>query len=195
MYDRETQNYIRGAIQRGVVTSSNDKGGSQTYDATLLRNHRRSSVEVLQFWGLSTRPPAGSVALFLAVGGDAGDMVAIPAAHPSQRLGNLKEAEVALYTADGSRVHLKNDGTIDSVSTKQISSSVLDKVTVVLTNDTITLKVNDNATVTVTENKITTKVGDMLVVVTPGRIDLGADPAPNRVMTEAGPSSKVYAVI
>lgn len=37
-------------------------------------------------------------------------------------------------------------------------------------------------------------VGGMTVRVRPGRIDLGAMEAPAKVMTEAGPSSKVFAV-
>ena len=195
MYDQETQNYIRGGIQRGVVTSSNDKGGSQTYDLTVLRNHRRSGVEVLQFWGVSTRPPSGSVSLLFAVGGDHGDVVAIPAAHPSQRLGNLKEGEVALYTTDGSRVHVKADGKIDVVSTKEVSVSVKDKSTVVVTEDTVTAKVEDISTVELTKDMVRATHAGTPVVIKAGRIDLGADPAPNRVMTDAGPSSVVYAAI
>lgn len=38
-------------------------------------------------------------------------------------------------------------------------------------------------------------VGGMTLRVRPGRIDLGAMEAPNKVMTEAGPSSKVFAVV
>lgn len=42
--------------------------------------------------------------------------------------------------------------------------------------------------------KIHLVVGNMLVAISPNRIDLGADPAPNAVMTTAGASTKVFSV-
>ena len=41
---------------------------------------------------------------------------------------------------------------------------------------------------------ITADSGGTVLAVNPGRIDLGADPAPNAVVTVAGPSPKVFAV-
>lgn len=49
--------------------------------------------------------------------------------------------------------------------------------------------------VTIAKNKITGAVGDTKVVVTPGRIDLGQENAPFQVMTSAGPSNVVFAVV
>lgn len=191
MYDQETQNYIRGGIQRGVVTSSNDKGGVQTYNTTILREHRRTDVEVLQFWGISTRPPNGSVAMLLGNGNDHGDYVAIPAAHPSQRLGNLKEGEVALYVADGSRVHLKQDSKIDIVSTKEVSHSVLDKATIVITKDTITVKV-EGSTIEVKPDKIT--LTSPHVVIKSDDVHLGDEGGTLVGLCGGGCATKVYAV-
>ena len=52
-----------------------------------------------------------------------------------------------------------------------------------------------NAVLTIAHvKKLLLKVGSTVISVTPGRIDLGADPAPNAVVTTAGPSSKVFAV-
>lgn len=42
--------------------------------------------------------------------------------------------------------------------------------------------------------KIVLQVGSTIVSITSGRINLGADPAPNAVMTTAGASSVVFAV-
>lgn len=55
----------------------------------------------------------------------------------------------------------------------------------------------DNGTtiVTIEKNKVTMAIGDMKIVLSPDRIDLGAENAPNAVMADAGPSSKVYSII
>lgn len=140
MYDQESANYVRGIVQRGVVTGTNDNGGIQTADVTVMRDHRRSGVEVYQPWGLASNPPAGGVSLLFAVGGDQGDMVALPVGNPAMRLGNLKAGEVALFSSDGSRVLIKPDGTIDVVATKSCKVRVQDKAVVELTETMIRAK-------------------------------------------------------
>lgn len=49
--------------------------------------------------------------------------------------------------------------------------------------------------VTVEKDKITLDASGLKVVVQPARIDLGQENAPNRVMTDAGASSKVFAIL
>ncbi|WP_051356900.1 phage baseplate assembly protein [Azorhizobium doebereinerae] len=125
MPDRETAHQIRGLIVRGVVSATNDNAESQTADMTLFAGHDRAKVEVLQPFGIASRPPEkGGVCIVLAVGGDQGDLVALPVGAPSMRLGNLAEGEVALYTLDGSRVHIKADGSILAVSSKAVTCEV-----------------------------------------------------------------------
>jgi hypothetical protein len=55
----------------------------------------------------------------------------------------------------------------------------------------------DNGTtiVTIEKNKVTMAIGDTKIVLSPNRIDLGAENAPFQVETSGGPSNKVYAVI
>jgi hypothetical protein len=55
----------------------------------------------------------------------------------------------------------------------------------------------DNGTtiVTIEKNKVTMAIGDMKIVLSPSRIDLGQEHAPNAVMTDAGPSTKIFAAI
>ncbi|WP_332117237.1 phage baseplate assembly protein [Azorhizobium caulinodans] len=125
MPDRETAHALRGLITRGVVSATNDNAESQTADVTLFADHARSKVEVLQPFGIASRPPAaGGLCLVLAVGGDQGDLVALPVGAPAMRMGNLEEGEVALYTLDGSRVHIKADGSILIASTTSVTAKV-----------------------------------------------------------------------
>jgi phage baseplate assembly protein V len=113
MYDAEQAHVLRGLISRGVVRATNDRGGAQSVDATLARHVDRSDIEVIQPFGFASNPGPGGQAIFLAIGGDQGDLMALPVANRSQRLGNVKHGESAIYAADGSRVHAKQGGKID----------------------------------------------------------------------------------
>lgn len=103
---------LRGAVVRGVVVANNDSGQAQTVDVETHEGVLRSAVEVMQTFGLASRPPDGSGALVLvlALGGDQGDLVALPVAVPSLRFGDLAPGEMAIYDADGNRVHLRAGG-------------------------------------------------------------------------------------
>lgn len=81
-----------------------------------------------------------------------------------------------------------------------ISSVVAEKPTCYIRftdDDKIIASPDDGKTLlTIEKDKITAEVSDGLkTVIKPGRIDLGEENAPNRVMTDVGPSSKVWAII
>ncbi len=126
--DREAAHVLRGLIARGVVRVTRDDGETQTADVDVWKSVTREKVEVAQPFGLASRPPANGVALLLAVGGDQGDLVMLPISSPGVRLGNLGEGEAALYAVDGTRVHVKADGTIEILATKGVRVVVEDNV-------------------------------------------------------------------
>ena len=105
----------RGAAVRGVVRAVRDDGQAQTVDVETHEGVVREGVEVLMPFGLATRAPSGpgAVVLLLAVGGDQGDMVALPVACPSVRLGALGAGEFAIHDADGNRVHIRAGGIVE----------------------------------------------------------------------------------
>ncbi len=111
---RDAVHAIRGVVARAIVRASRDDRATQSVDVTVREGHERSAVEVLQPFGFASRPPAdGGLVILLAVGGDQGDLVALPVAAPGARLGHLEPGEAAIYGADGSRVHVKRDGTVE----------------------------------------------------------------------------------
>ncbi|RXT52924.1 hypothetical protein B6S44_19485 [Bosea sp. Tri-44] len=130
--DAETAHAYRGVVARAAVRSTNDKGGSQTATVEVHRHVERTDVEVLGVSGVSTRPPAGGEAIVLAVGGDQGDLVALPLQAPGNRMGGLEEGEVAVHNLKGDRVHVKKDGSIESTSRKRVKSKVKDATVEVL---------------------------------------------------------------
>jgi phage gp45-like len=106
---------LRGAVVRGAVVGSSDAGQAQTVDVETHEGVLRAGVEVLQPFGVASRAPGGpgAMVLLLAVGGDQGDMVALPVACPSLRFGALGPGEAVLYDAEGNRVHLRAGGIVE----------------------------------------------------------------------------------
>ena len=64
-------------------------------------------------------PLDGALALVFAVGGDPGDLVALPLANPSARFGSQAAGEAATYGSDGSRVHVRQGGTVETHAAQQ----------------------------------------------------------------------------
>lgn len=108
----EIEGRLRGLVRRFKPRTVNDAGEMQTASGTTLHGEHRADVEILQPYGFNSVPPKGSLMVVFAVGGDQGDLVGIPAAAPSKRMGKLKPGESALYGPGGARVHMKQDGSI-----------------------------------------------------------------------------------
>lgn len=113
---------LRGGVARGAVVATADDGQAQTVDVETHEGVLRAGVEVMQVFGLASRPPLGpgAMALLLAVGGDQGDMVALPLAVPSVRFGMLPPGDAVLYDAAGQRVHLRDGVIVEMVAAVKI---------------------------------------------------------------------------
>jgi phage gp45-like len=98
---------------RGVVLAVNDSGAVQTVDVETHPGVVRSQVPVLAPYGFSAGPAAGSVVILLPMGGDAGDLVAMPASLPGGRQGSGAAGEVALADAQGNRVIIRAGGIVE----------------------------------------------------------------------------------
>jgi phage gp45-like len=177
MYDLEQAAIVRGLIARGVVRGTNDGGGIQTADVTMHRDIRRTGVEVVSPWGLVSRPPSGSVMLMLAVGGDQGDMIGLPAGHPSRRMGRLKEGEVALHGRRGERVLIKQDGSIEIWSRETVTVKVRDTAEVTVDHDRIVAKLPaENSRAVVRPNYAKIAKGGQFVAVTAAQVVVSSPP-------------------
>lgn len=112
---------MRGMVSRGVVRTTKDEAETQTVDVSLYAGHDLTDVEVLYPTGFASRAEDNGLVVVLAIGGDGGDRVALPIASPGNRLGNLEPGEVALYSpVDGSRVHIKADGSMEIIATGSV---------------------------------------------------------------------------
>ena len=105
---------LRGVAGYGVVSAVDDTGQAQTVSASTADGADRADVEVHQPFGFASNPPAtAAIAVFVAVGADPANLVALPLACPAQRFGNLEPGEAVMYAADGTRVHLRAGGVIE----------------------------------------------------------------------------------
>ncbi len=113
---------LRGQVVRGVVHGINDAGGSQALTVETHEGVIRTGVEVLQPYGLASKPAPGGLTVLLAIGGDQGDMVALPPAG-GVRLG-VDDGEAALYTDEGTRVHLRAGGLVEVAAATAVQVTV-----------------------------------------------------------------------
>jgi phage baseplate assembly protein V len=123
----------RAAIQEGVVLSVDDTGAVQRVSVRTAHGFVFDRVEVAQTFGVATAAPVnGAKVVLLAIGGDPANLRAFPVGNPSRRYGRLEPGEATLYSAGGSRVAVRNGGTID-VHAGTVINIVGPSVTIVAT--------------------------------------------------------------
>lgn len=106
-------NDLRTAAHIGLVQSVNDAASAQTATVQTHDGVVRANVEIHQPFGFASSPPIdGAIMLVIAVGGDAGQFVGLPAANPSARMG-VAAGEACVYAADGTRIHCRAGGIIE----------------------------------------------------------------------------------
>lgn len=131
---------IRGIVASGVVLSVDDSGQAQTAVVQTADGAIRGDVEVLQPFGLASTPPAaGSICVLLAVGADPANLVALPLGCPSARFGGQLPGEAALYASDGTRVRVRQGGTIDIWGGTQVNVHTANMAITLAAGGTLTL--------------------------------------------------------
>ena len=100
-------------VSRAIVTLVNDAAKMQSLQLSLLADETLDGAEHWQPYGLTYKPHAGAEALVLAVGGHRAHSVVIACADRRYRLSGLADGEVALYTDEGDRIHLKRGRSVE----------------------------------------------------------------------------------
>jgi phage gp45-like len=166
----EGQDGLVTGFRRATVLKTDDTGTQQMLKQLRgLRGELPEDVYRPQQHGLSSHAPAGSEGLFLALGARSDRLLGLGFEHKDKRPRNLPEGGVALYDADGKLLKL--------------------------VKDEVSLDAGGKPVRIVNASKITLDVSGTLVVIKPGRIDLGEDNAANAVVTTGGPSSVVFAKV
>ncbi len=108
---------ITNAMGIGRQTSDTDESqGTATLQLALPGGELRSDLPQLQFYGFASRPTAGADHAVMFQSGDRGRGVSVASGDQRYRPTNLDPADVCLYQRSGSRVWLKDDGSLQLVS-------------------------------------------------------------------------------
>lgn len=115
---KNIQSRVLLMIGRGVLKAVSDNSNAQLCQVSLLDGELKSNVERIQDYGMTSVPPAGSLATVLFVGGDRSNGLIIAAENRKIRVNGLKSGEVAIYTDEGDEIYLKRGHEIAVKTTK-----------------------------------------------------------------------------
>lgn len=102
---------VRSAF-RTVLTSIDSKGPIQLVQADGLAGEQLQDNELMQHYGFTSVPLAGTQMIVLPIGGKTAHGVAIASEHLAARIKNLKSGEVAIYDDQGQSVFLTRQGIV-----------------------------------------------------------------------------------
>lgn len=119
----EAMNFFRRAIQplkdrvylmvgRAVLNAINNTPDIQEANIQLLQGETLEKVARFQEFGFASNPPKGSEGIVLAVGGNRENLAIIATEHRVYRFKLTAPGEMAIYTDDGTFVHLKKAGQV-----------------------------------------------------------------------------------
>lgn len=94
-------------VSRAVVSLADDAPKLQVLQLQLLDSETRDGAERFQEYGFTSVPFASAEAVVLSVGGRRDHLLVVAVDDRRYRLRDLQPGEVALYTDEGDRVHLR----------------------------------------------------------------------------------------
>jgi phage baseplate assembly protein V len=97
---------------KAVVKMTDDSKEIQEAQVVALSEEVLSRVPRIQEFGFSSNPPKDSEAIILSLGANRENTVIIACENRAVRIKNLAPGESAIYTDDGSIIHLKKSGEI-----------------------------------------------------------------------------------
>lgn len=114
-------------VGRAVLCAVQDDAKIQRVQISLLEDELRDQVERIQQYGFTSHPHVGAECVAVFVGGNRDHGLVIAVDDKRYRLTALQRGEVALYTDEGDKIHLKRDRNIE-IETKQLVIKAVDKV-------------------------------------------------------------------
>jgi len=103
---------IIALIARSVVEQVSDSTAMQELRVEIMKGELREKIERFQQYGLTSVPLPGAEALIAALGGNRDHCIAFAVDDRRYRLTGLQGGEVAIYTDEGDKIHLKRNGII-----------------------------------------------------------------------------------
>ena len=98
---------------RGVINTVKSDTPTQFVQLSALSEETINDSELVQHFGFTSAPPAGTQAVVIPLGGRTSHAVVIATEHGEYRIKSLPSGATAVYDQSGTRIVLNNDGTID----------------------------------------------------------------------------------
>ena len=109
---KNVQDGVRAAF-RGVLNLVKSGSDIQQVQVSGLADETIQDLELMQHFGFTSVPPAGTQAVVIPLGGKTTHGIIVATENGSFRVKNLKNGEVAIYDSSGSTIILKNNRVID----------------------------------------------------------------------------------
>jgi len=122
---------------RAVLTGLDTKPGVQLMQADGLSGEQLQASELMQHFGFTSAPPAGTQCIVLPLGGKSAHSVIVATECGAYRVTALRSGEVAVYNQSGARIVLKDQRLIE-IDCKDLRITAETSVTI----DTQTLSAN-----------------------------------------------------
>lgn len=152
---------------RGKVTSVL-QGLIQRVNASVWGDGTIENRELIQHYGYTSRPLVGAEVIFIRQGGQ---FIAIGSDDRRYRI-SLENGEVALYTDEGDKIHLKRNRIIEIIGGEKIVAStkvaeISASVSATITSPTVDVVASAKVTLTTPETEITgnLQVGGTMAVI------------------------------
>ena len=112
--DRRVARAMAGVRQafRGVLRRVNTAPAVALVQADGLATEQIQDAELMQHYGFTSAPPAGTMVVVVPVGGKTAHGIVIATEHGSYRMRSLPDGEVAIYDDLGQKVHLTRAGIV-----------------------------------------------------------------------------------
>ena len=102
---------VLSMVGKAVINAVNDTGDLQVIKIKSMHEETIEDVERIQEFGLTSNPPKNSEIVYIAVGGDKNNIIAI-ASDSSAHRPKLETGETAIYNAHGVLIKLDKNGNI-----------------------------------------------------------------------------------
>ncbi len=113
---------------RAVLTALDTKPGVQLLQADGLAGETLQASELMQHFGFTSAPPAGTQCIVLPLGGKSAHGIVVATEHGSYRVTALKSGEVCVYNQSGAKITLKEDKLV-AVECKRLEIAVEEDIT------------------------------------------------------------------
>lgn len=104
---------LKNLLSRGVVVLVNAASKMQGMQVKLLANEVKDGMEHFEAYGFTSNPKPGAEVLAAFFGGDRSHGVIFCAGDRRFRLQGMESGEVAIYTDEGDKIHLKRNRVIE----------------------------------------------------------------------------------